>query len=113
MTCHHNHVTESNSPTANFRTARDLLLRHREDYQSAWREFSWPRLEQFNWALDWFDVVAAEHPERDALRILAEGGSDTRRTYGEMSARSSQLANWLRDLGVRRGDRVLIMLGNI
>jgi acetyl-CoA synthetase len=113
VTCHHDFVNESNSPTATFRAARDLLLLHREDYDTARREFSWPRLEQFNWALDWFDVIAAEHPERDALRIVADGGSDTRLTYAELSARSSQLANWLRDLGVRRGDRVLLMLGNI
>jgi acetyl-CoA synthetase len=106
-------VTESPSPGTVFRAARDLLLRHREDYPTARREFSWPRLERFNWALDWFDVIAAEHPERDALRIIAEGGSDVRLSYAELSARSSQAANWLRDLGVRRGDRVLLMLGNI
>ena len=106
-------MTESPSPGTVFRAARDLLLRHREDYPTARREFSWPRLERFNWALDWFDVIAAEHPERDALRIIAEGGSDVRRSYAELSARSSQVANWLRDLGVRRGDRVLLMLGNI
>jgi acetyl-CoA synthetase len=106
-------VTESPSPGTVFRAARDLLLRYREDYPAARRQFSWPRLERFNWALDWFDVIAAEHPERDALRIIAEGGSDVRLSYPELSARSSQVANWLRDLGVRRGDRVLLMLGNI
>ncbi len=106
-------MTESNSPGAAFRAARDLLLRYRDDYATARREFSWPRLERFNWALDWFDVIAAEHPERDALRIVAEGGSDVRLSYAELSARSSQLANWLHGHGVRRGDRVLLMLGNI
>ena len=106
-------MTESPPPGAVFRAARDLLLRYREDYPTARREFGWPRLERFNWALDWFDVVAAEHPERDALRIVAEGGRDVRLSYAELSARSSQVANWLRDLGVRRGDRVLVMLGNI
>jgi acetyl-CoA synthetase len=30
-----------------------------------------------------------------------------------MAARSSQVANWLRDVGVQRGDRLLLMLGNI
>ena len=106
-------MTESHSPTAVFRAARDLLLGYRDDYPAARREFAWPRLEQFNWALDWFDVSAAEHPERAALRIVADGGSDISLSYAELSARSSQVANWLRDLGVRRGDRVLLMLGNI
>jgi acetyl-CoA synthetase len=101
--------------TATFRAARDLLLRHRDDYDAARREFSWPELDEFNWALDWFDVIAVEHPDRVALRIVADAdsGGDVRVTYAEMAGRSSQVASWLRGLGVRRGDRVLLMLGNI
>ena len=100
------------SGTAAYRAARDLLLRHREDYEAAKSEFAWPRLDEFNWALDWFDVLAAEHPDRDALRVIT-ADSDTRLTYAQMAARSNQVANWLRELGARRGDRVLLMLGNI
>ncbi|MGH3167242.1 MAG: AMP-binding protein [Trebonia sp.] len=98
---------------AAFRAARDLLLRHREDYDTARREFSWPDLGEFNWALDWFDAVAAEHPGRTALRVVGDDGSDESLTYAEMSGRSDQVANWLRGLGVERGDRVLLMLGNV
>jgi acetyl-CoA synthetase len=61
-----------------FRQSRDALIAHREDYEGAVAAFSWPRLQQFNWALDWFDVIAH-----------------------------------LRSLGLRRGDRILLMLGNV
>ncbi|MGH3185336.1 MAG: AMP-binding protein, partial [Streptosporangiaceae bacterium] len=105
-------MTDIASPTAAFRAARDLLLSYRDDYESARRTFAWPELDQFNWALDWFDVIASEHPDRPALRILDDDG-DTSLTYGELSDRSGQVANWLRGLGVRRGDRVLLMLGNV
>src|SRR5258707_362918 len=98
---------------AAFRAARDLLLAHRTDYAAARREFSWPVLDEFNWALDWFDVIAAEHPDRLALRIAWDNGADEALSYGQMAARSSQVANWLRGLGVRRGDHVLLMLGNV
>ena len=101
------------SSTDAFRAARDLLLAHRTDYDTARREFAWPDLVEFNWALDWFDVIAAEHPDRPALRIVSDDGSDVSLSYGSMSARSAQVANWLRGLGVRRGDRVLLMLGNV
>jgi acetyl-CoA synthetase len=102
------------SATDTFRAARDLLLRLRADYSTAWREFAWPELDEFNWALDWFDVIAAEHPDRAALRIVADDGGDGGgMTYAEMAARSGQVANWLRGLGVSRGDRVLLMLGNV
>jgi acetyl-CoA synthetase len=102
----------TSSATDTFRAARDLLLRHREDYDSARREFAWPELDEFNWALDWFDVIAAEHPDRAGLRIVAED-SDTSLTYSELAARSGQVASWLRGLGVGRGDRILLMLGNV
>jgi acetyl-CoA synthetase len=91
------------------REARDFLLTQREDYDTAYREFRWPELAEFNWALDWFDGLAGERP---ALWIVEPDGSETRRTFGELSARSNQVANWLREQGVARGDRVIVMLGN-
>ena len=108
-----NHMTEPHQSAAAFRAARDLLLRYRDDYVAARREFSWPALDEFNWALDWFDVIAAEHPDRLALRILADGDAAAQLSYGELAARSGQVANWLSDLGARRGDRLLLMLGNV
>jgi acetyl-CoA synthetase len=105
-------MTEPTQGTSAFRAARDLLLRHRQDYAAAMAQFAWPQLDEFNWALDWFDVIAAEHPDAGALRVVA-AASDTRLSYAELAARSNQVANWLRGLGVSRGDRLLLMLGNI
>ena len=99
------------SSTETFRAARDLLLERREDYAAACREFRWPVLGEFNWALDWFDVVAAED-DRPALRVVESDGSERRLSYAEMSARSNRVANWLRGHGVARGDRLILMLGN-
>jgi acetyl-CoA synthetase len=97
--------------TAAFREARDFLLDHREDYAEAYAQFGWPRLGAFNWALDWFDVIAAGN-DSPALWIVEEDGSEQRLTFAEMAARSNQVANWLRAQGVHRGDRVVLMLGN-
>jgi acetyl-CoA synthetase len=105
-------MTETTRGTSAFRAARDLLLQHREDYDAARSQFCWPQLDEFNWALDWFDVLAAEQPDAGALRVITED-SDTRLSYAELAARSNQVANWLRGLGVSRGDRLLLMLGNI
>ncbi|ATY12528.1 AMP-dependent synthetase [Amycolatopsis sp. AA4] len=97
-----------------FRAARDYLQAHREDYETAYREFAWPQLDEFNWATDWFDRIAADpaNAQRYALWIVEEDGAENRWTFPEMSARSNQVANWLRGLGVSRGDRVIVMLGN-
>lgn len=105
-----------NSPSATqaFRAARDFLLAHREDYTAAYSGFEWPRLDQFNWALDWFDQIAAgSRGQQTALWVAYEDGRETRLTFAELSARSSRVANYFGRLGVRRGDRVLLMLGNI
>jgi acetyl-CoA synthetase len=99
------------SPTAFFLHARDFLLRHRDDYATAYRDFRWPELTHFNWALDHFDELARGN-DATALHIVGEDGSEVKRSFAQMAQRSSQVANYLRGLGVRRGDRVLLMLGN-
>ncbi|KOX16079.1 MULTISPECIES: AMP-binding protein [unclassified Streptomyces] len=99
------------SATEEFRAARDFLLEHREDYEAAYGGFAWPRPERFNWALEWFDVVAAGN-DRTALHVVEEDGSGTKVSFAEMSARSNRVANWLRARGVRAGDRIVVMLGN-
>lgn len=97
--------------TEQFRAARDFLLRHREDYTAAYEGFVWPRPARFNWALDWFDVIAAGN-DRTALHIVEEDGTESVTSFAQMAARSDQVANWLRAQGVAAGDRVLVMLGN-
>ncbi|TDT39758.1 acetyl-CoA synthetase [Streptomyces sp. BK208] len=94
-----------------FRSARDFLLEHREDYPAAYEGFRWPRPAHFNWALDWFDVIA-DGNGRTALHIVEEDGRETRVSFAEMSARSDRVANRLREWGVGPEDRILVMLGN-
>lgn len=125
------------NPTEAFRQARDTLIAHRTDYQAACREFRWPRLERFNWALDWFDVIARGN-SRTALRIVGEGAAshgakgpiataqgdagrrdmghgcaDAQLSFDGLRRRSNYLAAYLRSLGVKRADRILLMLGNV
>jgi acetyl-CoA synthetase len=105
-------VLDTGTATERLRVARDFLLEAREDYDRAYREFRWPQLDTFNWALDWFDALAAEGGGRRALWIVEEDGSERMCTFAELSARSNQVANWLREQGVARGDRMIVMLGN-
>ncbi|MFC0865035.1 AMP-binding protein [Sphaerimonospora cavernae] len=99
--------------TAAFRDARDLLLRLSSDHGKAVAEFTWPVFdgETFNWATDWFDVIARGN-DRTALWIVEEDGAERRYSFDEMAHRSDQVATWLSGLGVGDGDRVLLMLGN-
>ena len=95
-----------------FLAARDALLRHATDLDAAEGEFAWPKLTEFNWAIDYFDR-SAQHSGRTALRVVDDHGGDRRLSYRELAARSAQVANYLTEHGVGRGDRILIMLSNV
>jgi acetyl-CoA synthetase len=95
-----------------FVSARDFLLRHGEDYETTFRDFEWPKLDRFNWALDYFDVMARDNAQ-PALWLVDDDGGEIKLSFAVLSERSNQIANALRDLGVRRGDRILVMLGNV
>ncbi|WP_250526890.1 AMP-binding protein [Caballeronia sp. GAWG2-1] len=99
------------NPAEPFIEARDFLLRHRTDYDTAYREFQWPALSRFNWALDYFDPMARGN-HAAALHIVNEGGGETRLSFAQMSERSARVANHLRALNVTRGERILLMLPN-
>ena len=95
-----------------FLAARDLLLSHRTDREAARAGFRWPVLERFNFALDHFDRMARGNGQA-ALRFIGPGEQDSTVSFAALSSRSNQVANHLRSLGVARGDRVLLLLGNV
>ncbi|HRY87702.1 MAG TPA: AMP-binding protein [Rubrivivax sp.] len=95
-----------------FHAARALLLAHRGDLAAACAAFRWPALDHFNWALDWFDDHAAGN-DAIALWVVDDDGGEQRVSFAQMAAASNRTANWLRARGVKRGDRMLLMLGNV
>lgn len=95
-----------------YRASRDQLLDLRGDHERAVAEFQWPDMgERFNWAVDWFDVIARGN-DGTALLLAEADGSTTRRSFAEMSQASDRLAGWLAERGVGKGDPVVLMLGN-
>jgi acetyl-CoA synthetase len=100
-----------------FQEARSFLLKHRMDYDTAVADFRWPDPVPFNWALDWFDAELACNPQsRDhpALWIVDAGSHrETKLSFAVLSRRSNQVANFLRAQGLKRGDHLLLLLGNV
>ena len=100
-----------------FKDARAFLLKHRTDYDAAVKGFRWPDPVPFNWALDWFDAELARDPEsrdRTALWIVDAGQDrETKLSFATLSRRSNQVANFLRAQGLKRGDHLLLLLGNV
>src|SRR6476660_1306883 len=100
-----------------FQEARKFLLKHRKDYDKAVADFRWPDPVPFNWALDWFDAGLARNADskdRPALWIVDAGSNrETKLSFAALSRRSNQVANFLRAQGLKRGDHLLLLLGNV
>jgi acetyl-CoA synthetase len=98
--------------TAALREARDHLLRLRTSYDEVATSFHWPDVgPAFNFAFDWFDTIARGN-QRPALVLAEEDGSRASYTFHDMAHRSDKVAAHLAAQGVRRGDSVVVMLGN-
>ena len=93
-----------------FIAARDFLLKA-DGYEAAKAGFVWPRLADFNWARDYFDALAdrCAHP---ALIYLDDKGREEKISFSRMRDKSNMVANFLRALGLVKGDRILLMLPN-
>ncbi len=87
--------------------------RNMSDYEAVRRSFQWQRPEHFNFAADVIDRHAAERPNALALLWSDESGQERRFTFAELKQRSLHSAQFLLSLGVRRGDRVFILMPRV
>nr|WP_245415410.1 AMP-binding protein [Hoeflea marina] len=86
------------------------MLSPNKDHAAQIRDFAWDLPADFNIGTAVADQWAARDPDRICLQNFSLDGQHTSLTYGELALRSNRLARGLRRLGVRRGDRVAIML---
>lgn len=89
---------------------RDYLLEY-PDYATAKKEFKWPSIKKFNWAIDYFDLIAKNN-QAYALIFAEEHGFEQKVTFYQMSRRSNQVANFLVEIGMKKGDRAMLMMDN-
>jgi acyl-coenzyme A synthetase/AMP-(fatty) acid ligase len=85
-----------------------------EHYEKMRRTYQVHVPDRFNYARDVVDAWAHRAPERPALLAVSEDGEHARTiTFGELSLLSDRVARVLADHGVRRGDRVFVMLPRV
>lgn len=66
--------------------------------------------ENFNFAFDVIDVLAAEDPNRRALVWCNDNGEERILTMHDISRESSMIANYFKALGIRKGDTVMLIM---
>jgi len=86
------------------------MLERRDDYASLYGDFRWTIPDRFNIGVAVADRWAAEDPGRTALFDYRADGAPDRLSFLELSQRSNAFATALRGRGIRRGDRVALLL---
>ena len=79
------------TPYQRFVHARDFLQQHRTDYDTAYRDYRAPKLDNFNWALDFFDVEAKDN-QAPALWVVEEDGREQKISFADMSSVALKIA---------------------
>ena len=67
--------------------------------------------DKFNFAFDIVDEIAAREPDKTALLYVSETGEKHEFSFGDMKMLSCKAANYFRSLGIKKGDRVMLVLG--
>ncbi len=71
-------------------------------------KFHYP--DNFNFAYDGLDKLAAKNPDKRALLHISADKTERNFTFSDISKKSCQAANYLKSLGIKRGDRVMLIL---
>ena len=81
-----------------------------EDEKGALKQISFKDETRFNFAFDIVDKIAEMQPDRRAMIHISNDGTERIYTFGDMRRHSARVANYLRFLGIKKGDRVMLVL---
>ncbi len=97
------------------RAKEEKLLCHRfvhakEDDRGALQSIAFEDADRYNFAFDTVDAIARREPEKLAMLHVSNDFTERRFTFRDMKDASSQSANYFKSLGIKRGDRVMLVL---
>ena len=88
----------------------EKFVRIKENEDGSLAGISYENDNEFNFAYDVVDSIAREYPDKLAMVHVSNDGTERRFTFKDMKDCSSQTANYFASLGIKRGDRVLLIL---
>ena len=92
------------------RLVSDEFVECTEDEHGLLRSISFKNDDRFNFAFDVVDAIAKREPDRLAMLHVSSDKTERRFTFNDMKRASAQCANYFKSLGIRRGDRVMLVL---
>ena len=81
-----------------------------EDENGVLQKIEFKNEDKFNFAFDIVDGIAARTPEKLAMLHISRDKTERRFTFGDMKRASNQCANYFKSLGIKKGDKVMVVL---
>ena len=88
----------------------EKFIQTTEDERGALTDIRFMDEERYNFAFDTVDAIARREPDKLAMLHIAEDMTERRFTFKDIKDASSQSANYFKSLGIKRGDRVMLVL---
>ena len=97
------HIKQKSAITGQF-------VRTLEDEDGCLKAINFKNEDKFNFAFDCVDAIANNTPEKLAMLHIDKNKTERRFTFNDMKRRSNQTANYFKSLGIKKGDRVMLVL---
>ena len=91
------------------RIYRDFII-PTEDENGKLTDIAFKNVDNFNFAFDVIDTLGARKPDRRAMLHISEDGTEREFTFKDMMRESARCANYFKSLGIKAGDRVMLVL---
>ena len=101
-------ATRSGAKDTEKRVYHDFIIPTEENGSLTKIEFK--NEEKFNFAFDVVDALGRRKPEKLAMLHISEDGTERRFTFKDIKKESARAANYFKSLGIKRGDRVMLVL---
>ena len=88
----------------------EKFIHTEEDDNGALKNLSFEDADSYNFAFDTVDAIARREPEKLAMVHVSDDMTERRFTFKDIKDASSQSANYFKSLGIKRGDRVMLVL---
>ena len=88
----------------------EKFIHTEEDERGALRNIRFEDTDHYNFAFDTVDAIARREPDKLAMIHIANDMTERRFTFKDFKDASSQSANYFKSLGIKRGDRVMLVL---
>lgn len=86
------------------------FIKTEEDERGALKDIRFEDADRYNFAFDTVDAIARREPDKLAMLHIAKDMTERRFTFKDIKDASSQSANYFKSLGIKRGDRVMLVL---